>query len=48
MGLQINDLHALVEPHISEYIREDDKLHLTEAGAKACAEQVVKAILGEL
>jgi hypothetical protein len=48
MGLEINDLHALVEPHISEYIREDDKLHLTEAGAKACAEQVVKAILGEL
>lgn len=48
MGLEINDLHSLVEPHIDEYILETDKIHLTEAGAKACAEQVVKAIKGEL
>lgn len=48
MGLEINDLHSLVEPHLYEYVSETDKLHLTEVGAKACAEQVVKAIKGEL
>ena len=43
MGIIINDLHSLVNPHIDEYIC-DDRIHLTEAGAKACADQVVKAI----
>ena len=43
MGILINDLHAVVYPNIDEYIR-DDKIHLTEDGAKACAEQVVKVI----
>lgn len=43
MGIIINDLHSLVNPHIDEYIC-DDRIHLTEAGAKACAEQVVKAV----
>lgn len=40
LGVEINDLHALVAPHVEEYIREDDKIHLTEKGARVCAEQV--------
>ena len=43
MGILINDLHSLVYPNIDEYISAD-KIHLTEVGAKACADQVVKAI----
>lgn len=43
LGLEINDLHTLVEPNWQEYICED-MLHLTEKGAKACAEQVVRMI----
>ncbi len=46
MGLEINDLHAIVAEHWREYIREDDKIHLTEAGACACAEKVCQAIRG--
>lgn len=37
-GILINDLHALVVPHVDEYIRED-LIHLTDAGARACAQQ---------
>lgn len=43
MGIRINDLHAIVEPKISEYICPD-MLHLTDAGAQVCAEQVVRMI----
>ncbi len=43
-GILINDLHALVEPHAMEFIREDDKVHLTPAGSEACARQVAEAI----
>lgn len=45
MGIEINDLNSLVKPHIYEYIREDDKIHLNEKGIDACADQVVKFIL---
>lgn len=45
MGIKINDLHALIALNIPEYICED-MLHLSEAGAKLCAEQVVKMIKG--
>lgn len=48
MGLEINDLYSLVEPNIDGYIRESDKIHLSEEGARICSEQVVKAIKGEL
>lgn len=48
MGLEINDLHSMVAPHVDEYILESDKIHLTEEGARVCSEQVVKAIRGEL
>lgn len=43
MGIVINDLHAFVNPHIDEYIC-DDRIHLTEEGARACARQIVSAI----
>ncbi len=44
MGIIINDLHTFVYPHIDEYIRKDDKIHLTDAGIDACAEQVSRVI----
>ena len=40
----INDLNAVVAPHIEEYIREDDNIHLTEEGILACAKKVVGVI----
>ena len=43
MGIKINDLHSIVAANIPEYICED-QIHLSEAGAQACAEQVVKMI----
>lgn len=43
MGIKINDLHSVVAANIPEYICED-QIHLSEAGAQACAEQVVKMI----
>ena len=44
MDIKINDLYSFVKPHIFEYVREDDKMHLTEAGIDACADEVVKYI----
>lgn len=44
MGFKINDLNALVKPRLYEYIRDDDKLHLTDAGIEACAKQVASFI----
>jgi lysophospholipase L1-like esterase len=43
MGIIINDLYSVVYPHLDEYICED-KIHLSEAGIKACAKQVAKII----
>ena len=43
MGVQINDLHALVAEDIEGNIC-DDLIHLTDKGAKRCAEQVAKII----
>lgn len=43
MGIRINDLHCVVAPNIDSYICED-KIHLTDAGATACAERVVAMI----
>lgn len=43
MGIKINDLHSVVAANIPEYICED-QIHLSEAGAQVCAEQVVKMI----
>ena len=43
MGLRINDLHSGGAPNVPEYICED-QIHLTDAGARACAERVVAMI----
>ena len=43
LGIEINDLHSLVAQDIEGNICED-KLHLSELGAKRCAEQVAKVI----
>ena len=45
--IESNDLNAIVSQDILKYIREDDKIHLTEAGIEVCAKQVVKVIKGE-
>jgi len=47
MGIEINDLYSLVNQEILKYIREDDKIHLTDEGIAMCAAQVVKVIRGE-
>lgn len=44
-GVIINDLHATVARDIDRYIRKDDNIHLTQAGAEVCAKQVADAIL---
>ncbi|MCR4726325.1 MAG: SGNH/GDSL hydrolase family protein [Clostridia bacterium] len=43
LGVQINDLHALVAEDVAGNIC-DDKIHLTELGAKRCAAQVARVI----
>ena len=40
----INDLHSLMYADIDRFIRKDDNIHLTDDGAKVCAEQVVRLI----
>ena len=47
LGVEINDLHALVAEDIEGNICED-KLHLSPLGAKRCAEQVAKIIRARL
>ena len=44
MGVKINDLHAFVKQNLFEYVREDDKMHLTEKGIDACAKEVADCI----
>ena len=46
-GVVINDLHSAIYPKLNEYIRADDRIHLTEAGIDVCANLVTKAILDE-
>ena len=43
MGIRINDLHSIIAQDIPGNICED-QIHLSAAGAKACAEQVVRMI----
>ncbi len=47
MGIEINDLNSLVKPHVYEYIRDDDKIHLSDAGIEAVANQVARCIIGK-
>ncbi len=43
MGIAINDLNALVTPHLFEYLCED-QIHPSEKGIELCAKQVVASI----
>ncbi len=43
LGIVINDLNALLRGHEDKYIC-DDQLHLSEEGAKICADAIYKAI----
>ena len=47
LGVEINDLHALVAEDVEGNICED-LLHLSPLGAKRCAEQVAKVIRARL
>lgn len=40
LGIIINDLNSVARPHIDEYIKTEDNIHLTEAGAEALAKQL--------
>ena len=44
MGLEINDLHTPIAADVYRYIRQTDKIHLSDEGAQLCAEQVARAI----
>ncbi len=44
MGVAINDLHATVSKDVHKYIKECDKIHLSEEGIEICSAQVVDAI----
>ncbi len=44
IGVKINDLHALVSQDVHRYIKECDKIHLSDEGIDICARQVVKEI----
>lgn len=48
LGLEINDLNTLVKSNVYEYIRDDDKIHLSEEGIEVCAKQVAKFIRNEI
>ena len=44
IGVKINDLNSFVRPNLFEYVREDDKMHLTEKGIEACAIEIAEYI----
>ena len=44
LGIRINDLYSALIGDVPRYIREDDKIHLTEEGIDVCATKVVEAI----
>lgn len=39
-GIRINDLHSLVSNNVAEFL-DEDQLHLSAAGQKACAQAVL-------
>ena len=47
MGIVINDLNALLIDDVDTYIREDDLIHLTDAGIERCAAQAATVIRAE-
>ena len=44
LGVEIDDLYSFVLPHMENYLRKDDNVHLTEEGAAACAEVVAEML----
>ena len=44
IGIKINDLHSAVSKDIHKYIKECDKIHLSDEGIDLCAKMVVDAI----
>lgn len=46
LGIEINDLQAIVMEDLYKYIGED-QIHLSEEGIEVCSRQVVKVIKGE-
>ncbi|MCJ7491523.1 MAG: hypothetical protein MUP15_05170, partial [Dehalococcoidia bacterium] len=46
-GVPVDDLNAIVKADLDGCLRED-QLHLSELGARLCAEAVVRAIRKEL
>lgn len=45
MGIEINDLNAIVRQDVYNYVREDDKIHLSDEAINLCAKKVVAAIM---
>ncbi len=43
-GIIINDLYSLIASNIDAYVRDTDKVHLTDEGGRACAEQIAECI----
>ena len=43
-GVIINDLYGLLSKDVDKYIRQDDNIHLSEAGIKVCSRQIADII----
>ena len=43
-GVIINDLHSIIVKDIDRYIRQDDNIHLSEAGIRVCSRQIADII----
>ena len=44
IGVAINDLHSAVSKDVHKYIKECDKIHLSDEGIELCSKMVVEAI----
>lgn len=44
LGVQINDLYSLIAPDMQHLIRDDDLIHLTDAGIELTAAQVARSV----
>lgn len=44
LGVIINDLHSIVKADIHKYVKECDKIHLSDEGIMLCAEAVTRKI----
>jgi lysophospholipase L1-like esterase len=46
--IQVNDLHALVQPELEKYAIAPDNVHFKPAGRKLLANQVAETIASEI